>query len=50
MQLFGGAFSFIDGQPPAHFDTFPVAMLTVFQVKKIRGQIKHNLAYTVFIS
>jgi voltage-dependent calcium channel N type alpha-1B len=33
MQLFGGTFSFNDGQPPAHFDTFPVAMLTVFQVK-----------------
>lgn len=32
MQLFGGAFSFDDGQPPANFDTFPVAMLTVFQI------------------
>ena len=32
MQLFGGTFNFDDGMPAANFDTFPVAMLTVFQV------------------
>ncbi len=32
MQLFGGAFNFPDGRPPANFDTFPIALLTVFQV------------------
>ena len=32
MQLFGGAFNFPDGRPSANFDSFTVAMLTVFQV------------------
>ena len=32
MQLFGGAFNFRDGRPSANFDSFTVAMLTVFQV------------------
>ena len=31
MQLFGGAFNFADGTPPANFNTFPIALLTVFQ-------------------
>ncbi len=35
MQLFGGSFNFDEGSPAAHFDTFPVAMLTVFQVKSL---------------
>jgi len=26
--------NFEDGRPPANFDTFPVALLTVFQVSK----------------
>ena len=34
MQLFGGAFNFRDGRPSANFDSFTVAMLTVFQVRK----------------
>ncbi len=32
MQLFGGAFNFSDGRPPSNFDTFAIALLTVFQV------------------
>ena len=32
MQLFGGAFSFADGTPPANFNSFAIALLTVFQV------------------
>ncbi|XP_022254974.1 voltage-dependent calcium channel type A subunit alpha-1-like [Limulus polyphemus] len=32
MQLFGGAFNFHDGTPPANFNTFPIALLTVFQI------------------
>ena len=36
MQLFGGAFNFADGTPPANFNTFPIALLTVFQVSSFR--------------
>uniref|UniRef100_A0A5S6QUK1 Voltage-dependent calcium channel type A subunit alpha-1 n=1 Tax=Trichuris muris TaxID=70415 RepID=A0A5S6QUK1_TRIMR len=32
MQLFGGEFNFDEGRPPTHFDTFPVALITVFQI------------------
>ncbi|OQR66800.1 voltage-dependent calcium channel type A subunit alpha-1-like [Tropilaelaps mercedesae] len=32
MQLFGGVFNFADGTPPANFNTFPIALLTVFQI------------------
>eukprot|EP00095_Tigriopus_kingsejongensis_P005232 maker-scaffold1237_size53912-snap-gene-0.7 protein:Tk05232 transcript:maker-scaffold1237_size53912-snap-gene-0.7-mRNA-1 annotation:"hypothetical protein DAPPUDRAFT_333049" len=32
MQLFGGAFNFQDGTPPSNFNTFAIALLTVFQV------------------
>ncbi|PRD33048.1 UNVERIFIED_CONTAM: Voltage-dependent calcium channel type A subunit alpha-1 [Trichonephila clavipes] len=32
MQLFGGAFNFPEGTPPANFNTFPIALLTVFQL------------------
>nr|XP_047910201.1 voltage-dependent R-type calcium channel subunit alpha-1E isoform X8 [Anser cygnoides] len=32
MQLFGGRFNFIDGTPSANFDTFPAAIMTVFQI------------------
>ncbi|XP_022257810.1 voltage-dependent calcium channel type A subunit alpha-1-like, partial [Limulus polyphemus] len=32
MQLFGGAFNFPDGTPSANFNTFPIALLTVFQI------------------
>jgi hypothetical protein len=33
MQLFGGAFNFEDGTPPSNFNTFSIALLTVFQVR-----------------
>lgn len=32
MQLFGGAFNFPDGTPPSNFNSFGIALLTVFQV------------------
>ncbi|XP_070176328.1 voltage-dependent calcium channel type A subunit alpha-1-like [Littorina saxatilis] len=32
MQLFGGEMNFEDGRPSSHFDTFPTALLTVFQI------------------
>ncbi|CAN7994074.1 unnamed protein product, partial [Ixodes hexagonus] len=32
MQLFGGVFNFPDGTPAANFNTFPIALLTVFQI------------------
>ncbi|UYV82160.1 cac [Cordylochernes scorpioides] len=32
MQLFGGAFNFEDETPPANFNRFPIALLTVFQI------------------
>ncbi|XP_066587016.1 voltage-dependent calcium channel type A subunit alpha-1 isoform X8 [Prorops nasuta] len=32
MQLFGGQFNFDNGTPPTNFNTFPIALLTVFQI------------------
>ncbi|KAI5726489.1 hypothetical protein M8J76_003596 [Diaphorina citri] len=32
MQLFGGQFNFANGTPPTNFNTFPIALLTVFQI------------------
>uniref|UniRef100_A0A4W3GQH4 Voltage-dependent R-type calcium channel subunit alpha n=1 Tax=Callorhinchus milii TaxID=7868 RepID=A0A4W3GQH4_CALMI len=32
MQLFGGHFNFEDETPPTNFDTFPAAIMTVFQI------------------
>ncbi|CAG4926327.1 unnamed protein product [Colias eurytheme] len=32
MQLFGGQFNFEEGTPPTNFNTFPIALLTVFQI------------------
>ncbi|XP_052128205.1 voltage-dependent calcium channel type A subunit alpha-1 isoform X5 [Frankliniella occidentalis] len=32
MQLFGGQFNFPNGTPPTNFNTFPIALLTVFQI------------------
>ncbi|XP_053596922.1 voltage-dependent calcium channel type A subunit alpha-1 [Microplitis demolitor] len=32
MQLFGGQFNFPTGTPPTNFNTFPIALLTVFQI------------------
>lgn len=35
MQLFGGQFNFEYGTPPTNFNTFPIALLTVFQVSSL---------------
>ncbi|XP_063223249.1 voltage-dependent calcium channel type A subunit alpha-1 [Bacillus rossius redtenbacheri] len=32
MQLFGGQFNFEEETPPTNFNTFPIALLTVFQI------------------
>ncbi|XP_028033528.1 voltage-dependent calcium channel type A subunit alpha-1 isoform X3 [Bombyx mandarina] len=32
MQLFGGQFNFEEGTPATNFNTFPIALLTVFQI------------------
>ncbi|KAF2879670.1 hypothetical protein ILUMI_26498, partial [Ignelater luminosus] len=32
MQLFGGQFNFEGGTPPTNFNTFPIALLTVFEI------------------
>ncbi|XP_063720723.1 voltage-dependent calcium channel type A subunit alpha-1-like isoform X3 [Symsagittifera roscoffensis] len=32
MQLFGGSFNFDSGTPASNFDTFPIALMTVFQI------------------
>ena len=51
MQLFGGAFNFPDGTPPANFNTFSIALLTVFQVGQYNSSIQiakdtnHGLRY-----
>ena len=37
MQLFGGTFNFEFGTPASNFDSFSVAMLTVFQVKNLQS-------------
>lgn len=39
MQLFGGAFNLPEGTPPTNFDSFPIALLTVFQVT-VKEQVK----------
>ena len=36
MQLFGGAFNFPDGTPPSNFNSFAIALLTVFQVGSVK--------------
>ena len=45
MQLFGGTFSFPDGNPPTNFDSFSVAMLTVFQI--LTGEDWNEVMYQV---
>ena len=61
MQLFGGAFNFEDETPAANFNTFAIALLTVFQIltgedwnevmyKAIESQggIKGGMIYSVY--
>jgi len=42
MQLFGGQFNFDGGTPQANFNTFPIALLTVFQVCSIIISLKNT--------
>jgi hypothetical protein len=43
MQLFGGEWNFEENTPPANFNRFPVALLTVFQVRFVTFQPKMEL-------
>jgi hypothetical protein len=42
MQLFGGEINFQENTPAQNFNRFPIAMLTVFQVKY------HNFVHLFF--
>ncbi|CAB3372667.1 Hypothetical predicted protein [Cloeon dipterum] len=48
MQLFGGAFNFEDGTPPTNFNTFPIALLTVFQI--LTGEDWNEVMYQGILS
>ncbi|GAB6022011.1 hypothetical protein CHUAL_006163 [Chamberlinius hualienensis] len=61
MQLFGGSFNFPDGTPSANFNTFPIALLTVFQILtgedwnevmyngiESRGGIQGGMVYSLY--
>ncbi|GIY07691.1 voltage-dependent calcium channel type A subunit alpha-1, partial [Caerostris extrusa] len=44
MQLFGGAFNFEHGTPPENFNSFPIALLTVFQI--LTGEDWNEVMYS----
>uniref|UniRef100_A0A6I8P6Y4 Voltage-dependent P/Q-type calcium channel subunit alpha-1A n=1 Tax=Ornithorhynchus anatinus TaxID=9258 RepID=A0A6I8P6Y4_ORNAN len=61
MQLFGGQFNFDDGTPPTNFDTFPAAIMTVFQILtgedwnavmydgiKSQGGVKRGMVFSIY--
>ncbi|XP_054891227.1 voltage-dependent P/Q-type calcium channel subunit alpha-1A isoform X4 [Poeciliopsis prolifica] len=61
MQLFGGQFNFENGTPPTNFDTFPAAIMTVFQILtgedwnvvmydgiQSQGGVQKGMAFSVF--
>ncbi|TNN83488.1 Voltage-dependent P/Q-type calcium channel subunit alpha-1A [Liparis tanakae] len=61
MQLFGGQFNFETGTPPTNFDTFPAAIMTVFQILtgedwnmvmydgiKSQGGVNKGMAFSIF--
>ncbi|XP_051570511.1 voltage-dependent P/Q-type calcium channel subunit alpha-1A [Myxocyprinus asiaticus] len=61
MQLFGGQFNFDSGTPPTNFDTFPAAIMTVFQILtgedwnmvmydgiESQGGVKKGMVFSVF--
>uniref|UniRef100_A0A8C7XQ77 Voltage-dependent P/Q-type calcium channel subunit alpha-1A n=1 Tax=Oryzias sinensis TaxID=183150 RepID=A0A8C7XQ77_9TELE len=61
MQLFGGQFNFDNGTPPTNFDTFPAAIMTVFQILtgedwnmvmydgiQSQGGVNKGMAFSVF--
>lgn len=60
MQLFGGKFNFDEGTPPQNFDTFAIALLTVFQILTgedwneimyygIKSQTDYRMIYSVYV-
>ncbi|KAM5232839.1 voltage-dependent P/Q-type calcium channel subunit alpha-1A [Hipposideros larvatus] len=61
MQLFGGQFNFDEGTPPTNFDTFPAAIMTVFQILtgedwnevmydgiKSQGGVKGGMVFSIY--
>ncbi|KAF6033619.1 hypothetical protein EB796_008072 [Bugula neritina] len=48
MQLFGGKWNFEQGRPAQHFDTFPMALMTVFQI--LTGEDWNEVMYNGIIS
>ncbi|XP_024919998.1 voltage-dependent P/Q-type calcium channel subunit alpha-1A isoform X3 [Cynoglossus semilaevis] len=61
MQLFGGQFNFESGTPPTNFDTFPAAIMTVFQILtgedwnmvmydgiQSQGGVNKGMAFSIF--
>uniref|UniRef100_A0A336JZB9 Voltage-dependent calcium channel type A subunit alpha-1 n=1 Tax=Culicoides sonorensis TaxID=179676 RepID=A0A336JZB9_CULSO len=48
MQLFGGQFNFPDGTPATNFNTFPIALLTVFQI--LTGEDWNEVMYQGIVS
>ncbi|XP_045145639.1 voltage-dependent P/Q-type calcium channel subunit alpha-1A, partial [Echinops telfairi] len=61
MQLFGGQFNFDEGTPPTNFDTFPAAIMTVFQILtgedwnevmydgiKSHGGVQGGMVYSIY--
>ncbi|XP_067950470.1 voltage-dependent calcium channel type A subunit alpha-1-like [Watersipora subatra] len=48
MQLFGGEWNFGHGRPAQHFDTFPMALMTVFQI--LTGEDWNEVMYNGIIS
>ncbi|KAJ8383739.1 hypothetical protein AAFF_G00215810 [Aldrovandia affinis] len=61
MQLFGGQFNFETGTPPTNFDTFPAAIMTVFQILtgedwnvvmydgiKSQGGVNKGMVFSIF--
>ncbi|KAG8233001.1 hypothetical protein J437_LFUL013790 [Ladona fulva] len=48
MQLFGGQFNFDEGTPPTNFNTFPIALLTVFQI--LTGEDWNEVMYQGIVS
>ncbi|XP_037808967.1 voltage-dependent calcium channel type A subunit alpha-1 isoform X3 [Lucilia sericata] len=48
MQLFGGQFNFSSGTPETNFNTFPIALLTVFQI--LTGEDWNEVMYQGIIS
>jgi len=48
MQLFGGQFNLPGGTPETNFNTFPIALLTVFQI--LTGEDWNEVMYQGIIS